>query len=114
DKEVIEHFYENDWPGNVRELQNIIESVMNFAEGEYITLEDLHPHSGPCNYKKKVATASEPMTMQGKSLKDAVEKYEMKLIQAALEEAGYNCAKAARALNIPKQTLHGKMKRYGL
>ena len=48
------------------------------------------------------------------SLKDAVEEYEKQLINIALEEAEQNCAEAARRLNVPKQTLHGKIKRYGL
>ncbi|MGF7057716.1 sigma-54 interaction domain-containing protein [Brassicibacter mesophilus] len=113
DKKVIEYFYNNDWSGNVRELQNIIESVMNFVEGEFITLEDLQTHTESCTNDRNAKTP-EPQIPRGKSLKDAVEKYEKNLIKAALEEAGQNCAKAARALKIPKQTLHGKMKRYEL
>lgn len=116
DKEVKEYFVNHDWPGNVRELQNIIESTMNFAEGEYITLEDLQIHTNPCfnDAKIKPVEPSRPKMTNGTSLKDAVEEYEKTLIESALEEAGQNCAKAARALKIPKQTLHGKIKRYEL
>ena len=117
DKEVMKYFYANDWAGNVRELQNIIESVMNFAEREYITLEDLRTYTEHCYNDRsndRSMETSEPLVPKGKSLKEAVEKYEKKLIKKALEEADHNCAKAARTLKIPKQTLHGKIKRYGL
>lgn len=115
-REVKEYFLNHDWPGNVRELQNIIESTMNFAEGEYLTLEDLQNHTTPCANDSKIMS-SQPSTSKiskGTSLKDAVEEYEKNLIKSALEEAGQNCAKAARVLKIPKQTLHGKIKRYEL
>lgn len=113
DKKVMEYLFNRDWPGNVRELQNIIESVMNFAEGEYITLEDFQIQTLP--YMNDINTKpAEPLIQKGTSLKDAVAQYEKHLIKAALEEAGQNCAKAARALKIPKQTLHGKIKKYEL
>lgn len=113
DKEVNEYFFNHDWPGNVRELQNIIESTMNFAEGKYITLEDLQLQTTSCAKDAKVKL-TESSLPKGTSLKDAVDEYEKHLIKAALEESGQNCAKAARALKIPKQTLHGKLKRYEL
>jgi len=113
DKEVIEYFYNNDWPGNVRELQNIIESAMNFVEGEYITMKDLQRYN-LLNMDYSKECFEESIVGEDLNLKEAVEEYEKKLIKIALEKANNNCAKAARALKIPKQTLHGKIKRYGL
>ncbi len=114
DSEVKEYFFAHDWPGNVRELQNIIESIMNFSEGEYVTLEELQIHTNPCynNSKARSVEISTPKITKGTGLKEAVEDYEKNLIKSALEESGQNCAKAARALKIPKQTLHGKIKKY--
>ncbi len=117
DKEVADYFYNNDWPGNVRELQNTIESAMNFVEGEYITMEDLENYnfSNNMNNLKQDFKDSIIEEIGDKlSLKEAVEEYEKRLIKIALKEADNNCAKAARALKVPKQTLHGKIKRYGL
>lgn len=113
DEEVMAYFYNNDWPGNVRELQNTIESAMNFVEGDYITITDLQNLSQPC-LRDLEERPKESITKDGVSLKEAVEEYEKQIIRIALEEAGQNCAKAARALKVPKQTLHGKVKRYGL
>jgi len=39
--EVLAAFARYSWPGNVRELRNLIECAFNFAEGEFITLDDL-------------------------------------------------------------------------
>lgn len=113
DRKVIEYFLNYDWPGNVRELQNVIESVMNFVEEEYITLEDLKNSNIPC-MKEMKSNSFKPTEAREVSLKHAVEEYEKYLIRVALEETDQNCAKAARALKIPKQTLHGKIKRYDL
>jgi len=113
DKKVEAYFLNYDWPGNVRELQNIIESTMNFVEGEYITLDDLQIPNNLCISDVTMSPA-EPSIPKGMSLKDAVEEYEKNLIKLALEESGQNCAKAARILKIPKQTLHGKIKKYKL
>ena len=112
-KEVQQRFFDNDWPGNVRELENTIESAMNFADGDYITLKDLQNYNifgrSPSYVTQIVKEIPKDM-----GLKSAVAEYEKSLIISAIEEAGGNCAKAARVLKIPKQTLHGKMKRLGI
>ena len=113
DSEVLSNFKKYNWPGNIRELENTIESAMNFADGELLTIDDIQTQRMP-SMRIEVATVSQPEIPKGKSLKDAVEEYEKYLIKVAIEEAGQNCAKAARNLKIPKQTLHGKIKRYEL
>lgn len=113
DGEVMAYFYNNNWPGNVRELQNTIESAMNFVEGDYITMADLQNFNYSC-VKELKEVPTELVKKEAVSLKEAVEEYEKQLIKIALEKAGQNCAKAARALKVPKQTLHSKVKRYGL
>lgn len=113
DSEVLSYLKRYNWPGNIRELENTIESAMNFADGELLTIDDIQTQSMP-SMRIEVAAVSQPVIPKGKSLKDAVEEYEKHLIKVAIEEAGQNCAKAARNLKIPKQTLHGKIKRYEL
>ena len=113
DSEVLNYFKGHNWPGNIRELENTIESAMNFADGDLLSMEDIQTQCMSKN-RHEALYLSQPIIPKGKSLKDAVEEYEKYLIKAALEETGQNCAKAARNLKIPKQTLHGKMKRYEL
>ncbi|MEW6376407.1 MAG: sigma-54 dependent transcriptional regulator [Thermodesulfobacteriota bacterium] len=40
-EEALSKMMNYNWPGNIRELKNTIEKIMNFKEGETITLEDL-------------------------------------------------------------------------
>lgn len=113
DSEVLNYFKKYNWPGNIRELENTIESAMNFADDELLSIDDIQTQSMP-SMRKEVVTFTQPTIPKGKSLKEAVEEYEKHLIRIAIEEADQNCAKAARNLKIPKQTLHGKIKRYEL
>ena len=111
--EVLDRFFNGDWPGNVRELENTIESAMNFTDGDYIGLPDLQYYSilrQTSAFKGKES----PEIPKGLGLKDAVGEYEKSVIISAIDEAGGNRAKAARMLKIPKQTLHGKLKRLGI
>lgn len=117
DQQVMKYFLQNDWPGNVRELENIIESVMNFVEGEYISLEDLRNNTFLFMNKDKDKNKDkflDSSILKDVGLKDCVEEYEKDLIKSALDESGQNYAEAARILKMPRQTLHGKIKRYEL
>ena len=87
------------WPGNVRELMNTVESLVALSlNGE------LDPALLP--------GAEQPRPALG--LRDRVEAYERGLIVEALREAGGNQAEAARKLQIPRVTLHDKLKKHGL
>jgi DNA-binding NtrC family response regulator len=88
------------WPGNVRELKNAIErAVALSAAGEPI---------GPDHLALEPASA--PAAPAGRELR-ALEKEH---IRAALEEAGGNMSRAARALGIHRSTLYDKAARHGL
>ena len=52
--------------------------------------------------------------MDALSLREAVREYESGLIRTALRTAGGNVSQAARALQIPRQTLWRKIREYGL
>lgn len=117
DNKVLEFFLNRDWPGNVRQLQNEIESAMNFVDGEYIELDHLPISNLP--YVSNINTSSINIKLNNNipnnmGLKQAVEEYEKGIIENAISNAGNNCAKAARDLKIPKQTLNSKIKKYNL
>jgi DNA-binding NtrC family response regulator len=90
---------EYDWPGNVRELENVIERAMVIGKGREITPEDL-PFS-----PRDAAGVEMPKSLR------AVEKMH---IERILEETQWNISQAARVLEIDRQTLYNKMKRYGI
>jgi DNA-binding NtrC family response regulator len=85
------------WPGNVRELENVIERALVIGRGIEIVTDDL-PFS-----RKELGTESFP-----KSLK-LMEKMHIKKI---LEELDWNISKAARVLEIDRQTLYNKIEKY--
>lgn len=85
------------WPGNVRELQHIIEGLMNMKETEYIELEDL-----PDYIKNN----------ESKSFQELLEENERSIILDAMKLWENNISKAAEYLNIPRQTLQYKLKKF--
>ena len=87
------------WPGNVRELENIIERALVIGSGKEISIGDL-PFS-----RGGTIVSDSP-----KSLK-AMEKAH---IMRILEQTQWNISKAARDMDIDRQTLYNKMKKYAI
>jgi DNA-binding NtrC family response regulator len=94
------------WPGNVRELKNAMERASVLARGEVINAADLGLIEG--------TPAGDVVDWQDEDLPTAVARLEELLIRRALERSVGNRAEAARMLNIHRQLLYAKMKRYGL
>ena len=88
-----------DWPGNVRELENVLERAIVIGKGGDIVPEDL-----PFTHREP---GSEELP---KSLK-AMEKLH---IQRVLTETGWNISRAARELDIDRQTLYNKIEKYDI
>lgn len=94
---AIKLLMDYNWPGNVRELENVIERALVIGRGIEIVTEDL-PFS-----RKELGTEALP-----KSLK-LMEKVH---IEKILEETDWNISKAARVLEIDRQTLYNKIEKY--
>jgi DNA-binding NtrC family response regulator len=101
---ALEHYR---WQGNVRELQNVIERAVLLGKKETIGLEDL-----PASMTSPAAIAAEPAA--GRSLKQAMEGPERRIILEVLESHQWNRHATADALGINRTTLYKKMKRLGL
>lgn len=110
--EVMNLFLNYNWPGNIRELRSTIESAVNFMEGNIIEIKDL-PNND--NY---FLVANEPDRAPKNNsipaLDEAVGNFEKNIILKAVANANGNFAEAARLLKIPRQTLHNKVKKYGI
>ena len=93
------------WPGNVRELESVIEHAVLFAQGEYLTPEDLpdHLHALPhANFRCVI-----PPFLT----KDDIER---EAIAQTLERTGGNIKRTAQILNYNRPTLYRKLRRFGL
>lgn len=112
-REVMDSFLEYEWPGNVRELEHMIESAVNFIDGDTIGMEDLHFGSESEAMGMIEKTKENGRAFQN-GLDEALKRYERQLINEAVKASGGNYSEAARLLKLPKQTLHNKLKKYGI
>jgi DNA-binding NtrC family response regulator len=94
------------WPGNVRELKNAMERAAVLVRGQVINAADLG--------LIEETPAGDVVDWPDEDLPTAVARLEELLIRRALERSVGNRAEAARMLNIHRQLLYAKMKRYGL
>lgn len=110
-KATLERFQTYRWPGNVRELQHAIEHAMNILPDElstitpkYIPEHILSGEAGP---------APRPMPeRKAASLNTSIRDAACQAVCRALRESGGNISEAARALNMSRQNLQYRIKRY--
>ncbi len=96
---------EYEWPGNVRELANVIQRGIVLCRSTYIRPEDLPP---------KMVRGEEPLLSDGnvRPLKEAMRKWERRLVVEALRATGGNRKVTAERLGINRTTLYNKMREY--
>jgi len=83
------------WLGNVRELRNVADRCVLGIEMGFPPF-------------------AEPLESQGIALPAAVDAFERAMIVEALSHSGGNLTLAAQALQVPKSTLHDKMKKHAV
>ena len=114
------------WPGNVRELKNALERGMILTEGSLLEAEDLPfavaggamsgtPRTAPSvtspsGWQPKHALPQLAIPEGGTSL----EEIEHAMVEMALRQSHGNQIKAARLLDISRDALRYKMKKFGL
>ncbi|MCL2337349.1 MAG: sigma 54-interacting transcriptional regulator, partial [Firmicutes bacterium] len=77
-QETMEILYKYHWPGNVRELANLVERVVVTSQEPVI-----YPEHIPDQYRGTKKSGAQ-LQADFKSLNDALEEYELKLVQNAL------------------------------
>ena len=113
------------WPGNERELENEVRRLVASVRGKTISEEHIDPSIR--SSEKTLASSTIPSALKTpqmenapetsrplKSLPDAVEALERRMIAEALRESGGNKQKAAQALGLSRQGLIKKLKRFGI
>lgn len=113
--ELYEKLEKYDWPGNVRELENVIAYGLSVVDKSKEILEFSDIKS---KYNELLALNNnsddefEPVEFE--SLTKMVENFEKSIIEKALLQTKNNVTKAAKLLNVPRQTLQRKVKGYKL
>ena len=95
------------WNGNVREVKNMIESAFNMVQNDLITMADI-PELVNFDTERNAG----PLRITG-SLKEMLDQYEKKIIKETLKESR-TIAEAATKLQLSRQNLNYKVKRYNL
>lgn len=130
DRRAMEALQDYHWPGNVRELQNYIERAIVMAPGDELTL-DLLPEAITSPTRPKSTRFREPdietltyelvqrgLAVAGPAEDDLhnkiVNRVERELIAQTLAVCDNVQIKAAAKLGINRNTLHKKLKEYGL
>lgn len=96
---VFEIFFNYAWPGNIRELRNTVQYAVAMSNDKTIDLKCL---------PKRLTEDKKDLSCLN------VEENEKTLIMQALQRAYFNKKKAAEYLNISRNTLYNKMKKYGI
>ena len=120
-KEVKTFFLNYYWPGNVRQLKNTITTMINFADSDSLTMEDLPRHLASPNPEAQPKPGSIPSDIRKaaaprETLHPRQLKEKQKIIEL-LDEYGYSVhAKKliAEKMQISLATLYNKMNRYGI
>jgi anaerobic nitric oxide reductase transcription regulator len=118
-KTLLQH----DWPGNVRELEHLIgraaiKALSACAERPSIlTIDsralDLHP-AGHTYIEEAPVDRVPELAPTGQGLRDSVDDYQRRLIEAALDRHAGRWAEAARELEVDRANLQRLARRLGL
>ena len=124
--EAIAELHAHEWPGNVRELKNVVErSVYRWEKlDEPVAEIILNPFASPYLPKARAPVADgaaatpreeKPATpVLPLNFKEAVEKFEIDLIDRAMRASRYNQRNAAEQLGLSYHQLRGCLRKYKL
>ena len=100
DEKALEKLILSPWRGNVRQLEHVMEAAFNLRQVGNISVEDLNIEALDISLNQNV------------SLVKRLEEAERLYIKEALIINDYNVSKAAKYLDIPRQTLQYKIKKF--
>ncbi len=108
DDEAMARLMTYPWPGNIRELENLIERCAVLARGDTITLDMLPPEiTGISEWPATRTDIALPLDM-------TLPQAEEMLIRRALEITGGNVSKTARMLDVSRDKLRYRLKKFGI
>jgi Nif-specific regulatory protein len=106
-KDAKEYLMKNRWEGNIRVLKSAIEFAIVFQDDQHwIRASSL---------EKFFNIKGEPVVeTTGESLKAKLQDYESQVIRQMLDKHSWNITSAAKALEISRQQLHNKIKKFNI
>jgi arginine utilization regulatory protein len=113
DDSVMKRFSEYSWPGNIRELKNVIESAINMSDNNDI-LTHRHFDVKPLSEVYREVNNFNIDENGNLDLEKYMENIEKEIIEKALIKNKYNITKTSKQLNISRQNLQYKIKKYNM
>jgi two-component system, NtrC family, response regulator AtoC len=117
----------HNWPGNVRELKNAIERAMILEEEQflrplYLPFSVSQPQTGMTDFERSSPSNGHLPLANGRSLPrlsipeggTSLEEMERVMVELAMQQASGNQTHAARLLDISRDALRYKLKKFGL
>jgi len=111
---AIEYMTERDWPGNVREMSSVIRVVLQTSTNEQIEVADINRITSNSSYASATDEHGDVLLSSARTLKEDLAEVDKKKIESTLERCEGNVSKAAALLGISRETLHNKVRRYGV
>lgn len=106
--EAARRLLEHPWYGNIRELQHTVEKAVILSDSDELRGDML----------QLTSTASGPEPIAGNAEAEVpfhtLDEMERSMVKRAVDQCEGNLSQAAAMLEITRQTLYNKMKRYGL
>ena len=106
DEQALDVLDQYDWPGNIRQLRSTLRTVIGLCDGPVIRVDDIPEEifgAATCNEAAQRFRPSNPLDIA-----------ERDAIMRELEAAHWNITRVASKLNISRNTLYRKMKRFDI
>lgn len=133
---AMDYLSEYGWPGNIRELSSVLRVALQTITGDQLEVSDLHrilkrsPAGAPVLVGVGSGTDAEPLPVVTSSasvkensavdlssdlgLKDDLARVDKLKVEKTLERTKGNVSKAAAILGVSRETLHNKIRKYGI
>lgn len=119
---AIEYLQEREWPGNVRELASVLRVALQTTATDQLEVADLHlimktsvfQHETVPSVPSAPTNGDSTMLSSDRSLKDDLAMVDKMKIEKTLERCKGNVSKAAAVLGVSRETLHNKIRKYGI
>lgn len=109
DPEAMVWLKKYSWPGNVRQLRNLITRLCVMEDDNNITLDMIRNQLSV----ELGSESFEPLNA-GQSVEETREYLEKSLLITALEDTKYNISATAKMLNLSRNTVYSRIKKYGI
>ena len=112
-KEILDMLQRYPWPGNIRELENVVERAIILGKEPALKIHDFPENLNQKYFidDKAYNDGNDSQETSGPlSLKDM----EYKSMVDALKQCSGNISKAAKILNVSRDTLYRRMKKHGI